>query len=106
MTIASSWAVFSGKNELNIDAPEEETQLCPEGYDGWFGFPTPAVVVIARSAFHGRTNQYVSFASQQPMVASSIAALVSAYMCVTCRSDMSCCTTQPESVGTLSQNPA
>src|SRR6476469_9209890 len=40
------------------------------------------------------------------MVASIIAALVSAYMCVTCRSDISCCATQPESVGTLSQNPA
>src|SRR5881275_2669648 len=59
----------------------------------------------SRAALHGRTNHEVSFSSQHPICASNIVALASAYMCVASRSDIPCAATQPESVGTESQNP-
>src|SRR5437588_4981333 len=49
-------------------------------------------------------NQYVSFASQQPICASNIEAPSNAYRCVACRSD-NLCELLP-SVSTWSQNPA
>src|SRR5258707_15868559 len=91
VTIASNCARCSGKNVLKTSAPDDETQLCPEGYDGWLGFPTAAVVVIAGSACHGRINQYVCFASQQPITASYIVAPSSAYRCVAAPSDRPFC---------------
>src|SRR5260221_13010989 len=87
VTRGANVARFPGKNVLKTSAPDDETQLCPEGYDGWLGSPTGAVVVIAGSACHGRINQYVCFASQQPITASYIVAPSSAYRCVASRSD-------------------
>ncbi len=49
MTIASNSARCSGKKALSTSAADEETQLCPEGYDEWLGFPTVATTVIAGS---------------------------------------------------------
>src|SRR6476646_8788739 len=87
MTIAFTCGVKSGKND-SITAPaDEDTQLWPDGYDGWFGLPTSAMVLTAGSAFHGRMSQYVSFASQQPIVASAIVELTSAKRCVASRSE-------------------
>src|ERR1700719_1475780 len=103
-TIAFNCAVFSGKNMLNTAAPEEDRQLCPDGYDGWLGFPTAATTLIKGSALHGRISQYVSLASQQPIWASNIVELANAYMCVVSSSDRPCAATPPQSVGTESHN--
>lgn len=53
VTIASSCAPFSGKNVFNASAADEDAQLCPEGYDGWFGFPatTPLLREMMGPAF-------------------------------------------------------
>src|SRR5207247_1517256 len=75
VTMAFKWSRCSGKNVLSTSAPDAERQLWPEGYAGWLGFPTAATTVISGSACHGRRNQYVSFASQQPICASNIVAL-------------------------------
>ena len=77
VTMASNCVRCSGKNSLSTAALDDETQLCPEGYDGWLGLPTAAVVVMSGSACQGRMYQYVSFASQQPMNASKMVALSS-----------------------------
>src|SRR2546428_10180372 len=69
VTMAFKWSRCSGKNVLSTSAPDAERQLWPEGYAGWLGFPTAATTVISGSACHGRRNQYVSFASQQPICA-------------------------------------
>src|SRR6266480_3606318 len=90
VTIASNCLRCLGKKALSTSPADDERQLCPDGYEGWLGFPTAATVVIAPSACHGRMNQYVSFASQQPIWASNIVALSSAYRCVACRSDSPC----------------
>src|SRR5881398_3577458 len=103
VTMAFKWSRCSGKNVLSTSAPDAERQLWPDGYDGWLGFPTAATTVIPGSACHGRMNQYVSFASQQPICASNIEALSNAYRCVACRSD-NLCELMP-SVATWSQNP-
>src|SRR5919112_659251 len=87
MTIASNSPRFSGKNVLNTSAPDDDTQLCPDGYDGWFGLPTEASTLMPPSAPHGRMYQYVSFESQQAITASNIVALANAYTCVASRSD-------------------
>src|SRR6267142_3439719 len=90
VTIESNCARCSGKNSLSTVALEAETQLCPEVYDGWLGFPTAVVVVIAGSTCHGRMSQYVCFASQQAMNASYTVALSRAYRWVASRSDRLC----------------
>src|SRR2546429_7057054 len=103
VTMAFKWSRCSGKNVLSTSAPDAERQLWPEGYDGWLGFPTAATTVISGSACHGRTNQYVSFASQQLICASNIVVLSRAYRCVASRSDRLCWLIP--SVPTWIQNP-
>src|SRR2546430_9284144 len=103
VTIAPNCLRSLGKKALSTAPADEERQLCPDGYDGWLGLPTAATTVIPGSACHGRMNQYVSFASQQPICASNIEAPSNAYRCVACRSD-NLCELMP-SVATWSQNP-
>src|SRR3989442_13053540 len=86
VTIACKSARCSGKNVPSTSAADDETQLCPDGYDGWLGFPTEGSVVIARSACHGRMSQKVCLVSQQPINASYTVALSSAERCVASRS--------------------
>src|SRR5207244_12274608 len=95
---------LSGKELARPLRPDAERQLWPEGYDGWLGFPTAATTVISASACHGRMNQYVSFASQQPICASNIVVLSRAYRCVASRSERPCWVMP--SVATWIQNPA
>src|SRR5206468_7543596 len=104
VTMAFKWSRCSGKNVLSTSAPDAERQLWPEGYAGWLGFPTAGTTVISGSACHGRMNQYVSFASQQPICASNIVALGRANRCVASRSERPCWVMP--SVATWIQNPA
>jgi len=58
ITIASNWARCPGKNAPSTAAADDERQLCPDGKEGWLGFPTAATTVIAASACQGRMSQF------------------------------------------------
>src|SRR5688572_2009972 len=78
-------AARSGKKYASTVVAADDAQVCPDGYDGWFGNPIGSV--IAGSACDGRMYQYVYFASEHAMTCeSNCAACMSANTCAAARS--------------------